>query len=177
MKPNTVDDFWKKVKKTRSCWIWMGAKDRQGYGFFWWKNKQVRAHRFVAEVVKGEKTGNLLVCHKCDNPSCVKPDHLFVGTISDNARDMVSKGRGLVGRKRSTESIRKSAKGRRGKKWTEEMRKKFSTIRRGWKPTEETRKRMSIAHLGRKHSEVTREKMSKSQLARYHREKKLKESQ
>lgn len=98
-RPNTLKDFWAKVDKRGRCWTWLGAKDLDGYGFFWFRNKQLRAHRFVAEYVLKLYITDLQVCHKCDNPSCVRPSHLFVGTVKDNAVDRDNKGRGVRGRK------------------------------------------------------------------------------
>ncbi len=87
--------FWRHVKKTRGCWIWTGAKDPKGYGKFCSRRKNFFAHRFawISEVGPTD----LLVCHRCDNPACVRPSHLFVGTQADNLRDMFAKGRAIVG--------------------------------------------------------------------------------
>ena len=94
---NILDDFWSKVVKGSYCWEWTAAKDEDGYGFFWWKNKQVRAHRFSAEHFGGLSVGGIQVLHTCDNPSCVNPKHLFVGTNADNMRDKNEKGRQVRG--------------------------------------------------------------------------------
>jgi hypothetical protein len=94
---NTLDDFWARVNRTGDCWIWQGSKDRDGYGFFHWENKQVRTHRFVAQEVLKLDISYLEVCHTCDNPGCVRPSHLFVGTTKDNKKDSVRKGRHAKG--------------------------------------------------------------------------------
>jgi hypothetical protein len=86
-----MNKFWNQVNKTESCWIFTGWKDRDGYGIFS-NGKQYRAHRYSAEQ-SGMDIKGKVVCHKCDNPSCVRPDHLFVGTQADNIKDMVSKKR------------------------------------------------------------------------------------
>lgn len=76
------------------CWIWMLSLRHFGYGQFGVaSDKSVLAHRFSYEVYKGEIPKGMLVCHACDTPSCVNPDHLFLGTHKDNTQDMLRKGR------------------------------------------------------------------------------------
>lgn len=74
------------------CWIWQKALTRS-YGKMKYKGKMCHSHRVSYEVFKGEISNNLLVCHSCDNPSCINPDHLFLGNYSDNMQDMVNKNR------------------------------------------------------------------------------------
>lgn len=86
--------FWSKVEKTDTCWIWGGNKNQDGYGLFYpLSKKTAQAHRFSWSLINGPVPDGLYVCHKCDNPSCVNPDHLFVGTQTDNMRDCKNKGR------------------------------------------------------------------------------------
>lgn len=84
--------FWSKVKKSRGCWIWTGAKCRQGYGQLYAKKRLFIAHRYSYVIHKG-LIGNLNVLHTCDNPSCVNPRHLFLGTHKDNMQDKYRKNR------------------------------------------------------------------------------------
>lgn len=88
------DRFWSYVNKTDACWLWTGAIAHNGYGFFVPRGrKMVRAHRFAYELANGPIARGLILCHKCDNPPCVRPDHLFPGTGKDNMQDAVAKGR------------------------------------------------------------------------------------
>lgn len=85
--------FWEKVEKTENCWIWKGISDKKGYGRIQYLSKSWTAHRLSYFLIYGEIPKGLIVCHHCDNPPCVKPDHLFIGTYSDNMQDMIKKGR------------------------------------------------------------------------------------
>lgn len=90
-------DFVRLVNLTEikdGCWIWSGSKDKSGYGRININRKPKLAHRMWFYHMKGSPDGFLL-CHKCDNPMCVNPDHVFLGNHSDNGRDMVRKGRYL----------------------------------------------------------------------------------
>lgn len=93
-KLDVLSRFNAKVNKTEGCWLWTGAKKTSGYGNFFVNERYVLAHRASWEMVNGPIQDGLYVCHKCDTPSCVNPDHLFLGTPKDNQRDMYSKGRG-----------------------------------------------------------------------------------
>ena len=87
------DKFWIDVDKSGSCWVWRGKRFPNGYGCYRDSVHSYLAHRISYEFVNGPIPDGMLVCHKCDNPSCVNPDHMFLGTHSDNAQDALRKGR------------------------------------------------------------------------------------
>lgn len=95
--PFELKNFNKKVKITEGCWLWLGALDKDGYGKTSVDGKSYRAHRLSLAFGLGREIGvGLYACHECDNPCCVRPDHLFEGTVVDNKRDSKMKGRDLL---------------------------------------------------------------------------------
>lgn len=80
------------------CWEWCGSRVGAGYGRLIVEGQAIGAHRLAYEVFVGPIPDGLWVLHHCDNPPCVNPDHLFLGTALDNTRDMLAKGRGILGR-------------------------------------------------------------------------------
>lgn len=85
--------FWAKVDRSGACWEWRGGHNSRGYGMFRIFGKQKRAHRLAWEFTHGPIPAAMLVLHRCDNPPCCNPEHLFLGTNDDNVRDKVAKSR------------------------------------------------------------------------------------
>lgn len=84
--------FISKIQKKRGCWLWLGYRNKRGYGVFNIKNKKYLAHRISFMFAYGSAAG-MCVLHKCDNPQCTNPKHLFLGTDQDNSDDKRAKGR------------------------------------------------------------------------------------
>ena len=98
-KPRLINERYS-IDDSTGCWLWKDAVDHDGYGVITVDRRQLRANRFVAHLYFGfDLNSNLLICHKCDNPPCVNPEHLFVGTPSDNMQDSVRKGRNFCASK------------------------------------------------------------------------------
>jgi len=98
-RPIDIDRFWKHVPEDQGgCWLWRSSKMRTGYGTLciWSEGrpKNVYAHRIMWELTNGcTAPKGQYICHYCDNPQCVRPDHLFLGTPTDNIKDCWTKGR------------------------------------------------------------------------------------
>jgi hypothetical protein len=85
--------FERKFRVTPGCWLWTAKLDKRGYGFSKHDGKKLGAHRHSYILYVGPIPEGMFVCHRCDNPTCVNPDHLFLGTREDNIDDMLKKGR------------------------------------------------------------------------------------
>lgn len=85
--------FSNNIKKTEKCWEWTGNKTKSGYGTISINGKDLRVHRISWERTNGPIPTGFHICHKCDNPACVNPGHLFLGTHIDNMNDSLKKGR------------------------------------------------------------------------------------
>lgn len=92
-----VARFWSKVDKTGDCWEWTAGKNAVGYGKFTFGKIVRYAHRVAYLIDTSVDPGDKHVCHTCDNPSCVNPTHLWLGTNQDNIDDSVKKGRKIHG--------------------------------------------------------------------------------
>lgn len=128
--------FWTKVEKGEGCWLWIAGCFESGYGAFkrrvegvW---KQQHAHRVAWEWANGAIPAGLLVCHHCDNPRCVNPAHLFIGTPADNMADMTRKGRASSWRKLPPEEKRRRAH-ERMKRYVKENRQAYYAGQRRWR--------------------------------------------
>ena len=99
------------IDKASGCWNWTAALAGKGYGQMKLpkQRKQGYAHRLSYMIHKGEIPNGKYVCHTCDNPKCVNPDHLFLGTSKDNQQDMKSKGRHLYGERNTEHKLTEDA--------------------------------------------------------------------
>lgn len=100
-----VSRFWSRVSicADHECWEWQRGKTRDGYGVFHFGEKSIRTHRFSYQLHNGEIREHDCVCHSCDNPSCVNPKHLWIGTRADNNADKEAKGRAVYAEQKKGE--------------------------------------------------------------------------
>jgi hypothetical protein len=101
--------FWQKVNigGTDACWDWQGCKNRKGYGGFSVHRKRQLAHRIAYHIQFGAIPCGMCVLHKCDNPACCNPSHLFLGNRADNNTDMIRKARHNIGEKNGSAKLKR----------------------------------------------------------------------
>jgi hypothetical protein len=119
-----------------NCWEWQKFKTKLGYGQISYRGKQMKAHRASWTVFKGDIPTGICVLHTCDNPKCVNPDHLFLGSMKDNVQDMMKKGRDGHG-------IAVGMLGANAKLTDDDVRK-IRTFDNSWKTCEELSKKYDV---------------------------------
>jgi len=99
MNEQDVTRFWSKVKRgtDEECWPWLGRTDKDGYGSFWLDGRNRRAHRVACALSGMAIPDDMCGCHRCDNPGCCNPAHIFAGTNAENTKDRDRKGRSAHG--------------------------------------------------------------------------------
>jgi len=110
-----IKRFWEKVEKTDNCWLWKAFKNKRGYGKIGvGSGVSANATRVSWVMHHGEIPEGMFICHKCDNPSCINPDHLFLGTRQDNVNDMMLKKRSRHFQKNNYYGVIREERGHEG---------------------------------------------------------------
>ena len=105
-----ISKFWSNIDRTDKCWFWLPRPNSMGYGTFLLRKATFMAHRIAYELVKGPIPRGMFLCHTCDVPRCVNPEHMFLGSQKDNMQDSERKGRtNLPGAKLTLEQVRQIA--------------------------------------------------------------------
>lgn len=151
LSPGFQEEFWAKTNRTNGCWEWHGNTDSQGYGRLRIGSDRAhfRAHRVAYRIAFDKDPGHLYVCHRCDNPLCCNPSHLFLGTADDNNQDRIKKGRTKLGDHRG-------AKNGNAKLTEDKARRAVELILMGW-----TNKAIG-KELGIGHSLISRIRVGRS---------------
>jgi len=129
-----IEKFWSHVKKVESgCWEWQLSVSDRGYGRVTFHPKTYRTHIVAYFLSKGDIPKGKFVCHTCDNPRCVNPDHLWLGDPKDNTHDMIVKGRLIRLRSKHRDSISKYPgvsfrKEKKSKPWRARIMRDYSTV-------------------------------------------------
>lgn len=140
--------FWTCATKENKCWIWKGKFFESGYPRFNFHGKSFKGHRLAYQFTKGEIPKGMCVCHACDTPSCVNPEHLWLGSSKENTQDMIVKGRIVRLRSKHKDSACKYPgitfrKGKKSKPWRARIMRNYQTIWQGEFETQE------LAHIAR----------------------------
>lgn len=146
--------FWRKVKKGKGCWEWTGYKDKDGYGRMRFRARPEGCHRLILMSLGHDVRGRVMR-HSCDNPSCVNPSHLLIGTQRDNIRDREERGRrrgaaGLCGEEHYGSKLTA--------KKVEQMRKEYANLRAA--VTKKNVAKGSVKHLAAKYG-ISTQQLSK----------------
>lgn len=120
-KKNFKHRFMSKVKKTESCWIWTACRNYAGYGLINIKKRSSLANRVSYTIFNGKIPDGLHILHRCDNPPCVNPKHLYAGTPTDNARDKSERGRCNPPKKLTWDKVREIRAAYDGKRGFQKM--------------------------------------------------------
>lgn len=149
-----IQRFWQKVDRSSGCWEWKASFSGK-YGQFGIGRSAWYAHRVAWTIANGPIPDRRYICHSCDNPSCVRPEHLFIGTPTDNVRDCIAKGRDARGEKKAVRGERNGMSRPEVKEKhraicaSEEYRAKLSAAQKGKPKSDEHRKKISDAHKER----------------------------
>ncbi len=158
-----AERFWENIAMIpeHTCWEWVGTKNQKGYGVGWFNGRLMLAHRYSYEIHLGKIPDGLHACHRCDNPGCCRPSHIFLGTNLDNRRDSQAKGRMRNqntnkmfcenGHKFTENNTAKTKKGRAcrrcrlelSRKWFAKNRQKSIEYKRAWRAKQKEKNSVS----------------------------------